>query len=384
MSSFAPSVEEERRAGIPVIRVEYPVGVAGVTLSLQEIAKRIREGASSPKVQGWTIDQLIAAGFSGRGSKAGNTRQRAAAVLNAVREATLYMPDPPNVEMVKSAEAMLCLREGLCIRGGDCDDNVVLLGSALMSIGIPVRVVKQTFLAEEQEHVLIEAYDDASGSWFYLDPSTNLPVGKAAHASSELRIDPLSNEQIGVGNTIPEAEFIGVGKAAGEDENGVPYDCPCRLPWAAKKFNALRDYGLAGTPVSPSSAAQTALDSMQTTIADGDTYAAAKDTNHAINAYKLAAAQGVTQVAPLLSAYNIGVAELAQADKLNATIQSSSDIAVIKADVLQMVSLYQAVEAQAPTAALGQQTLSPGMIALGVGGVLCIGIGAYLWATEKR
>ena len=120
MSSFAPSLADAKKAGIRVVRQEYPAGVAGVRLSLQQIAQRIREGATSPKVQGVAFDALRDAGFAGRGIQAGGARARASALLSFVRKHTLYAPDPPGFEYVKSAEAMLCLAPGLCIRGGDC------------------------------------------------------------------------------------------------------------------------------------------------------------------------------------------------------------------------------------------------------------------------
>jgi hypothetical protein len=126
-SGFAPSIEQERAEGHPVTRMEYPAGLAGVKLSLEQIAQRIREGAKSPKVQGVAFDTLYKAGFTGRSGNAGDTRQRAAALLDFVRSVTLYAPDPPNVEMTKSAETLLCLRDGLCVRGGDCFPEDTLL-----------------------------------------------------------------------------------------------------------------------------------------------------------------------------------------------------------------------------------------------------------------
>jgi hypothetical protein len=208
MSSFAPSIEEEKRAGIRVTRMEYPAGLGGVKLSLEQIAQRIREGALSPKVQGAAADALLKAGFNGRGNDAGSARQRAAALLQFVRSTTLYAPDPPGTEYNKSAEAMLCLRPGLCVRVGDCDDQIVLLGSLLMGVGIPVNVVKQTFGLGDQEHVLLEAVTESG--LFPLDPSSDMPAGTKAPASHEFKLDPSNPSMIGL-QGVPEAEFIGVG-----------------------------------------------------------------------------------------------------------------------------------------------------------------------------
>jgi|GEM_PF-2230343 len=207
MSDFAPSVNDEKAAGVRVTRKPFPAGVAGVRLSLEEIAMRIREGSASPKVMGWAIDQLRACGLDGRSYE--SARAKMQCLLSAVRDATAYVPDPPYAELIKSAEAMLCLAPGLCVRGGDCDDLVVLLGSVLMSVGIPAVVVKQTFGPSDQEHVLIKAQDDM-GRWVPLDPSTSMPAGTSAPATSEFTMDPSSPEFATLAG-IPEAEFIGIG-----------------------------------------------------------------------------------------------------------------------------------------------------------------------------
>jgi hypothetical protein len=205
---FSPSVENARAQGVRVVRMPFPPGVAGVKLSLEAIAQRIREGANDPAVMGWAMDRLREAGIDGRGFN-DTAFAKMRVLLDAVRAWTVYTPDPPHSETIKSAAAMLCLAPGLCVRGGDCDDQVVLLGSVLMSVGIPVLVVKQTFGSGDQEHVLIRAQDD-SANWVALDPSTNLPAGESARASSEFALDPMNPSMIGL-TGVPEAEFIGIG-----------------------------------------------------------------------------------------------------------------------------------------------------------------------------
>jgi hypothetical protein len=101
----------------------------------------------------------------------------------------------------------------------NCDDAVVAVGSALMSIGIPVVVVKQNFGSGQQEHVLLEAQDE-QGLWFAVDPSTKLPVGSKHPALEEQRVDPM--DQTGSTGTAG-AEIVtlgqvpfGLGHAPGE------------------------------------------------------------------------------------------------------------------------------------------------------------------------
>lgn len=221
-SDFAPSVEEERRAGIRVVRMPFPNGVGGVKLSLEQIAQRIREGGKSPKVMGWAMKALLDNGIDGRSARDSAFRKMST-LLDAVREATVYTPDPPDAELVKSAEAMLCLAPGLCVMGGDCDDQCVLLGSVLMSVGIPVLVIKQTFRPQDQEHVMIRAQDEA-GNWIALDPSTRLPAGQCAGARQEFAMDPLNPDMIGL-TGVPQAEFVGIGALP----SGVGLGKPARL-----------------------------------------------------------------------------------------------------------------------------------------------------------
>lgn len=126
MAGFSPSVDNARLQGVRVVRMPFPQGVGGVQLSLEQIAQRIREGANDKDVMGWAYDQLRAAGIDGRSALDTATRKMAV-LLDAVRSATVYTADPPNSETVKSAAAMLCLRPGLCIRGGDCFPQGTLL-----------------------------------------------------------------------------------------------------------------------------------------------------------------------------------------------------------------------------------------------------------------
>jgi hypothetical protein len=202
--AFAPSTASAQAAGIRLTRHEYPEGVAGVEMSLREMARRIREGRLDPDVRGWAGQAIIAAG------RPEGVFERCAAILGAVRNRTVYAPDPVGTEYVASAAATLCLRKGLCVRAGDCDDLSIALGAAVMSIGIPVRVIKQTFGAQDQEHVLIEAQRE-DGSWFPMDPSTDLPCGRSHPASAEFRLDPMNPSMVGL-TGVPEAEFVGIGR----------------------------------------------------------------------------------------------------------------------------------------------------------------------------
>jgi hypothetical protein len=95
----------------------------------------------------------------------------------------------------------------------NCDDMCILLGSMLLSVGVPVMVVKQRWGLTDQEHVLIEAQDD-SGRWIPLDPSTNVPSGSKTPSSDEFRLDPSNPSMIGL-TGAPEAQFVSIGATPG-------------------------------------------------------------------------------------------------------------------------------------------------------------------------
>lgn len=205
--AFEPSIgRAATQDGINASRAPYADGSAGTRQSLDAMAQKMREGRLDPAMKEWAVSCLRAKGIDGRDNVP--IRRQVQALLDCLRDQAIYVPDAYGAEVVQSGAATLCLRPNLCIRGGDCDDLSVALGSATLSIGIPTAIVKQSYGAEHQEHVLIACYDEG-GSWFYADPSTNWPVGRAANALDEVWIDPLGQ----IGN-LPEshAEIVTMGK----------------------------------------------------------------------------------------------------------------------------------------------------------------------------
>jgi hypothetical protein len=202
-SGFAPGVDRMRAAGYKVEAQPYPDGAAGIRLSVEECAKKVRDGRLDADVRGWAGDVLLAAGRPT--SVSGKTQ----VLLNAFRASTLYTSDPVGAEYIVGAAGTACLRPGLCVRARDCDDGLVFMGSALMSIGIPVVLVKQYFGVDKQEHIMLEAQDEA-GDWLPVDPSTDLPVGQKVEAVEETRVDPMST--VGSLGTTG-AEIVTLGRA---------------------------------------------------------------------------------------------------------------------------------------------------------------------------
>lgn len=202
MADFSPRLPPNAQ------RAPYASGTPGVRQSLEAMALKMREGRLDPGVRGWAIQALKDAGIDGRSGQ--TVRAQASAILNAFRAATAYAPDPYGAEYIPSAAATLCLRPNLCVNGEDCDGLSVALGSLMLSIGIPVQIVKQTFGGGAQEHVLIAIYDGAD--WLLADPSTNLPLGSSVGAASTDFFDPMG----AIGN-IPEVqpEIVTLGKPKG-------------------------------------------------------------------------------------------------------------------------------------------------------------------------
>jgi hypothetical protein len=90
----------------------------------------------------------------------------------------------------------------------NCDDLVTALGTLLAAIGMEVRVVRQIFGGNHQQHVLIEVKDE-HGRWLAADPSSKtMPVGKKAPAVRETYCSPWDPEVTGLSG---EAMFVGIG-----------------------------------------------------------------------------------------------------------------------------------------------------------------------------
>ncbi len=198
------TAEDDARAGIPVKREPYPEGEPGIQKSLAEIARKVREGASTACMKSFAGNVLKQAG-----SPSG-ARARMEALLDFVRANVMYAPDSPGTEQIQTAAVSLCVDGApVCIPIGDCDDLVTALATLILAAGIRVRVLRQFFGSEHQQHVLVEA-EDERGDWVPLDPSTKYPAGKKAPAVQETRVDPMDGEAIGLTGQ-DGAQYVGIG-----------------------------------------------------------------------------------------------------------------------------------------------------------------------------
>lgn len=103
-----------------VQKKDHPHGEQGVVTSLEEVAKRVALGASSPKVRMWAIECLDRARKE-RGWKMDTEKERAVVLLEAC-QSKLWVPDPVGVEWMAGAHLMACdpEKDGVCFRGNDC------------------------------------------------------------------------------------------------------------------------------------------------------------------------------------------------------------------------------------------------------------------------
>ena len=381
------------------MRGEYPSGVAGVKLSLEAIAQHIREGANDKDVQGVAMDALLAAGVDGR-THGTSARAKMDVLLAYVRANTVYTQDPPGTELVKSAAAMLCLRPGLCIRGGDCDDMCILLGSMLLSVGVPVMVVKQRWGLTDQEHVLIEAQDD-SGRWIPLDPSTNVPSGSKTPSSDEFRLDPSNPSMIGL-TGAPEAQFVSIGATPGFPIRAMG---TVRMRGLSPRTVGVVSTPTATAPTSPTNPYGQALidlqNMVQTPIGIADSYLGNKDYASALTAYQAAGQVGATVVGPEIDlvgapAYtqpltqqawitNKTLASISPANQANATLAQSFAKQMLATYVAAIQAGQTAFNGgnpgSVPTPSWSATEVIPWMLGTG----LALGLGvAYMDARKSR
>lgn len=187
----------------------HPAGGKGARLSLQEVAERSWKARMSPRLRAWTTQQLHNAGVS-----TGGRREKAQAILDAFRKKVPYIADPVMGEFIATPDQTLCLDEGgLCFVGGDCDDQSVGLAAAMMSIGIPARIVGSSHRDpyDVPTHVYM-AFEDELGNWVPMDGTTKLPVGRVPPHAREFWVEPGEKAK-----DLGEGDFVGMSEDHSSD-----------------------------------------------------------------------------------------------------------------------------------------------------------------------
>lgn len=150
---------------------KYPIwiepladGHAGTLRTLEVMRWLVRKDSRNPFVRTKTTNFI----------EQQSSHSPVAALFLFARDKIRYVPDPPNLEKVSDFEHTTASREG------DCDDKVVWLGTALLSIGVPVRFVVQSYDGGSWDHVYLEFYDWQAWGWTALDPTADGHTGLVA------------------------------------------------------------------------------------------------------------------------------------------------------------------------------------------------------------
>jgi hypothetical protein len=370
---FDPGVHAMQAAGIRVHAAEYQAGEAGVNQSINLMAQKMREGRLDSRVRAWGINALSAAGIDGRGNE--TVKQRAQVLLDAFRAQTSYVSDPVGAEHIQATPVTLCLDPKLCVPAEDCDSLALALGSVTLSLGIPTRILKQSFGAGQQQHVLLEV-EDEQGNWLPVDPSTNYPVGQSAYAEHEESFDPMDQNSRTTGTA--GNEIVSLGKPASLEE----FVTPCGMSGAAQPFDQAQA-DLANQVNGPISA--------------GDVYLGEGKYADAVTAYQAAGQAGAVGVGPEIDL--AGAAWVTQPLTHQAWV-SNGDLQAIPSATATAVEATNARMYAYNMSALWQQAINDGIAAViagrqrkstGTGAVIAwtLGLGAvagvvYVATRKKR
>jgi transglutaminase-like putative cysteine protease len=93
------------------------------------------------------------------------------AVRDWVRDNIRYTQDVYDVETLQTPLALLNSRQG------DCDDQAMLVGALLQSIGKPIRYRAIGLQADQYDHVYAETRAFGSGPWISVETTENVPLG---------------------------------------------------------------------------------------------------------------------------------------------------------------------------------------------------------------
>lgn len=191
----------------PVVERPHPRGMTGVRTSAEETVARIERGYRNPYLIAWVRQTIQAAKLpDARGYP--NPDNLVRALFDAQKKKVAFVKDPVDTEAIGGAAELLCIDpNGFCYLGGDCDDQLVVLGSAAMAAGVPVKLRVRRYAGQSQAHVTL-LYDSAprgGGPWKCVDPSVESGVCSNAPYEEEFIME------IPTG-TADHGTFIGTGQ----------------------------------------------------------------------------------------------------------------------------------------------------------------------------
>jgi hypothetical protein len=175
----------------------FALGTQGLADSLRAIGEMIAVNMKDVRLIAWARRAM----WEARLPVNATPTAIALAIYAKQRDDMVFAQDPYATELLMSAIKLLCLDpEGECVRGGDCDDNVIVLGGALMSVGVPVRLLVRSYPGMAYLHIMIQYDADPRkrGDWRCFDatsPSGACWPGYSGETVVNLEVGPMIVEQ---------------------------------------------------------------------------------------------------------------------------------------------------------------------------------------------
>jgi len=158
----------------------WPRGNEGAKKSLQKVAEFVSRDRLDPRTNEWAINVVKAAG------NPQTDVGKAKAIFDEIKREKIYVLDPVDSEMMKSAICMIDNCGGVTFNGGDCDDLTITLLSAIGSLGIPVAVIGHSYdKSGDIGHVLGAMWNKETGKWVLMDTTIDLPFGQTYSPTRE-------------------------------------------------------------------------------------------------------------------------------------------------------------------------------------------------------
>lgn len=152
-----------------ITEIPLPSGDAGTERTVREMGQMIRKGSRQPAVRSLAVSIVY---------PYKTDYERAAALFYYVQRNVNYVRDSAIAEMLHSPTWQISSYNKNGFYHGDCDDHTIFLGSMLLSVGYPVRivVVRVGKTAGPFNHVYLETL--VKDRWIPMDATKkDSPVG---------------------------------------------------------------------------------------------------------------------------------------------------------------------------------------------------------------
>jgi hypothetical protein len=231
------SVDLARLPPPPLVVVvrPHPLGRTGLERSIQYVRDAIVAGRVDPLVSRWARQAIHAAGGLPQSQRGHPDPSEVVRIIFAAQKAVVaFVKDPQRAELMVAPRHLLCLEPGHCVGAGDCDDQLIVCGAALSSLGIPLRLVVRRYGGQAQGHIMLEydSHPKTGGPWLCLDPSSELGTCPLVPHTEQITMDVVREDEptafVGLGEhpshevlRYGAADPYGVGELAGEGDGTV-------------------------------------------------------------------------------------------------------------------------------------------------------------------